>query len=255
MINNNNNIITKMPSGFRKRTSTTDQLVRLETIVCKAFIQKQHAVAVFFDLEKAYNTTWKYGIMQDLFNAGLRGRLPLFIQDFLQNRQFWMRLGYHKSDRFDQEMGVSQGSIMSVTLFVLKINSVIKNLNPGVECSLYVDDFLICYHSRYMHIIERHLQQTLNKLQTWVDTDGFKFSESKTVCVHVCKLCTVNSASVLLLNGPPIAVVERVKFLGLIFDKQLSFILLLHYLNQKCLKALNLLRLVFSTKWGIDDKS
>ena len=49
----------------------------------------------------------------------------------------------------------------------------------GVECSLYVDDFLICYRSRYVHIIERHLHQTLNKLQTCVDTDGFKFSESK----------------------------------------------------------------------------
>jgi len=101
-----NKIITKMQSGFRKRRSTTDQLVRLETFVREAFIQKQHAVAVFFDLEKVYDTTWKYGIMQDLFNAGLRGHLPLFIQGFLQNRQFCVRLGYHKSDLFDQEMGV-----------------------------------------------------------------------------------------------------------------------------------------------------
>jgi len=37
-----------------------------------------------------------------------------------------------------------------------------------------------------MHIFEIHLQQTLNKLQTWIDTNGFKFSESKTVCVHFC---------------------------------------------------------------------
>jgi len=62
-----NKIITKMQSGFRKHRSITDQLIRLETFVREAFIQKQHAVAVFFDLEKAYNTTWKYGIMQDLF--------------------------------------------------------------------------------------------------------------------------------------------------------------------------------------------
>jgi len=143
-----NKIITKMQSGFRKHRSTTDQLIRLETFVREAFIQKQHGVTVFFDLKKAYDTTWKYGIMQDLFNAGLRGRLPLFIQGFLQNRQFCVRLGYHKSDLFDQEMGVPQGSIMSVTLFALKINSVVKNLTPDVECSLYVDDFLICYCSR-----------------------------------------------------------------------------------------------------------
>ena len=83
----------------------------------------QHVVAVFFDLEKAYDTTWKHGIMKDLYDAGLRGRLPLFVQGFLQNRQFQIRLGSHISDVFDQEMGVPQGSILSVTLFALKINS------------------------------------------------------------------------------------------------------------------------------------
>jgi len=36
--------------------------------------------------------------------------------------------------------------------------------------SLYVDDFLICYRSKYIHIIERHLQQCLNKLSNWADT-------------------------------------------------------------------------------------
>ena len=77
--------------------------------------------------------------MKDLFDAGLRGWLPLFIQGFLHNRQFQVRLGSHMSDSFDQEMGVPQGSILSVILFALKINSIVKNLSPGVECSLYVD--------------------------------------------------------------------------------------------------------------------
>ena len=35
-------------------------------------------VSVFFDLEKAYGTTWKYGIMKDLHGMDLRGRLPPF---------------------------------------------------------------------------------------------------------------------------------------------------------------------------------
>jgi len=73
--------------------------------------------------------------------------------------------------------------------------------------------------------------------------------------VHTCKLYTVNPDPVLLLNGAPIAVVEQVKLLGLIVDKQLSFIPHLHYLKQKSLKALNLLRVVSSTKWGIDKKT
>ena len=69
-------------------------------------------VSVFFDLEKAYDTTWKYGIMRDIHATGLKGRLPLFIADFLANRQFRVRLGSTLSDYYSQEMGMPQGSIL-----------------------------------------------------------------------------------------------------------------------------------------------
>jgi len=93
-------LITPVQSGYRKQCSTTDQLVRLETFVCEAFVNKQHTVAIFFDLENAYDTTWKHGIMKDLFDAGLRGRLPIFIGNFLKNRQFQVRLETHLSTLF-----------------------------------------------------------------------------------------------------------------------------------------------------------
>jgi len=61
---------TNMQSGFRKQRSTTDHLVPLETFIREALVQKQHAVAVFFDLEKAYDTTWKCGIMRICLTLG-----------------------------------------------------------------------------------------------------------------------------------------------------------------------------------------
>ena len=90
------------------------------------FWQKQHAAVIFFDLEKAYDTTWKYGILKDLHDAGLRGRLPLFISGFLSDRKFQVRVGGTYSKVSEQEMGVPQGSILAVTLFCLKINSIVK---------------------------------------------------------------------------------------------------------------------------------
>ena len=45
-------------------------------------------VSIFFDLEKAYDTTWKYGIMKDLHDMDHRERLPFFIQNFLTERKF-----------------------------------------------------------------------------------------------------------------------------------------------------------------------
>jgi hypothetical protein len=54
---------------------------------------KTDLVSIFFDLEKAYDTTWKYGILKDLKDAGLKGRLPLFISGFLNDWHFKVRLG------------------------------------------------------------------------------------------------------------------------------------------------------------------
>ena len=135
-----NGLITNFQCGFRSKQSTVDHLVRLETFVREAFIKKEHLTAVFFDLEKAYDTTWKYGIMRDPNDFGLKGRLPNFIDNFLSNRCFKVRVGTTLSDLQGQEEGVPQGSILSVTLFSIKINNIVNALNPGVDCSLYVDD-------------------------------------------------------------------------------------------------------------------
>ena len=74
-------LITYFQCGFRSKRSTVDNLVRLETFVLETFIKKEHLTAVFFDLEKAYDTTWKYGIMHDLNDFGLKGRLPNIIDN------------------------------------------------------------------------------------------------------------------------------------------------------------------------------
>ena len=68
-----NNLISGNQPGVRKNYSTNDHLVRLESFIRDAFIKKEHCVAIFFDLEKTYDTTWKYGIMKDLHDIGLRG--------------------------------------------------------------------------------------------------------------------------------------------------------------------------------------
>ncbi len=63
---------------FRKNRSTMDHLVTLTTQISTAFVLRQHLVAIFFDIEKAYDTTWRYGILRTIHSWGLRGRLPLF---------------------------------------------------------------------------------------------------------------------------------------------------------------------------------
>ena len=127
-------------------------------------------------------------LMRDLSDFGFKGRLPIFIDNFLSNKNFKVRVGTTLSGLQGQDEGVPQGSILSVTLFSIKINNIVKALNPGVDCSLYVDDFLICYRSKHIHTIERQLQQCLNKIQKWALENGSKFSKTKTQCMHFCQL-------------------------------------------------------------------
>ena len=96
----------------------------METFIRDAFIKKEHVVAVFFDLEKAYDTTWRYGILKDIHKLGLRGRLPTFIENFLADMQ--VRVGSSLSDYYDQEQGVPQEGVLSKSLFSIKINDIVN---------------------------------------------------------------------------------------------------------------------------------
>ena len=112
-------------------------------------------------------------------SIGLRGRLPNFISNFLSDRSFNVWIGSTLSDTFEQEQGVPQGSILSPTLFNIKINNIVKCVND-TDSSLYVDDFGIFYKLKNMENIEFRLQRCLNKVETWASENGFKFSKTKT---------------------------------------------------------------------------
>ena len=184
-----NGIFAPTQSGFRSQHSTTDHLARLDSWIHEGILNKEHVVAVFFDLEKAYDTIWLHGILIDLHKVGLRGRLPSMISKFMESRRFRVRYAGCTSQCKVQQNGVPQGSILSVTLFGLKINTIVNCVTPGVENFLFVDDFGLCCRSKSMRSIERKLQVCLNNLQRWADVNGFKFSETKTVCVHFCNQC------------------------------------------------------------------
>ena len=103
-----------------------------------------------------------------------------------------------------------------------------------------------------MRTIERHLQQCLNRIEDWTTRKGFKFSKSKTQCVHFCQQRKIHNDPAVYIYGSQIPVVAGSKFLWVIFDRKLSFIPHIKYVKAKCLKALNLLKVLSHTSWGAD---
>ena len=151
-------------SGFWRNQGTNDQL---EIYICNGLIKNHHVVSIFFDLKKAYDTTWKYGILKDLHKTGIKGNVTAFIKNFLSCRTFTVWHGNKSSDIYKQETGIPQGSILSVALFILKINSIKESIHTGIKKFLYVDDFAITHSSPNMSTLERQMQNWLNKIKKW----------------------------------------------------------------------------------------
>ena len=245
-------LIDRHQCGFRSSRGTIDHLVRLEEEIKRAFLRKQHLIAIFFDIKKAYDTCWKYGILEALHKHGLRGNLPLFIKNFLENRSFQVRVGTTLSGENQQELGVPQGSVLSPTLFSVAINSVLKALPPSIGKMLYVDDLTIYSVSSRLEGAERQISKALRSLQEWTKQTGFTFAPAKSVCVHFHRKRSVFPEPQFSLGGVQIPVRSEVKYLGLIFDSKLTWMPHLRNLKNRCSKAMDILRVVSRQKWGAD---
>ena len=94
-------------SGFRKNRSTMDHLTNLEHCVSEAFANKNFMAGVFLDIHKAFDMTWRHGILIKLYAHGVKGNLPIFVYNFLQDRTFSVKLPSNVfSDIFVKENGV-----------------------------------------------------------------------------------------------------------------------------------------------------
>ena len=258
MINNrliweleNRGYLSPSQYGYRKLKSTLDPLTILDADIGNAFLSNRYITAVFFDLEKAYDTTWRYLILEELYSANFRGHLPMAIKLFLENRRFKVKVNEEYSEEFIQFEGVPQGNVLSTTLFILAVNRLARQLPSGIQCSLYVDDFAIwfCYSDEYDG--QKKLQEAINNVASWTSSHGFKISATKTVAITFTKKRRVPNIT-LVLDNHPIKFVNHTKFLGLFLDQRMTWRYHINYLRNKCSKALALLKKLSHTKWGSD---
>ena len=119
-------------------------------------------------------------------------------------------------------MGVPQGSILSPVLFSLRISNIIKTVLKGSEASLFRDDFALCLRAKSLPHAQRLTQLCVKIAQDWVINSAFKFSTTKTVCMHFCNQRKQNAESSIMLGKNPMKVVTEAKYLGVVFDRTIS---------------------------------
>ena len=210
-----NNFLPIEQSGFRRGRSTIDNLICLESEIRHAILNKQFLTAVFLDIDKAYDSCWHLTILKELETFNLKGKLPCMIQSFLEQRNFQVCLDDTMSNYREVELGIPQGSSLSVTLFSVAINTIRKCIPNQIKYLIYVDDIVLFHASNQISTSEQILQGTLDKIREWSNETNFRISAEKSYTMKFTSNFKNDDTPRLNISYVEIPTVDRVKFLGL----------------------------------------
>ena len=247
-----NQSFTHTQSGFRASHSTLDALIRLEHSAREAILERKFCVAVFLDIEKAFDSVWHHGLLSKIHNLKLTGHLPKFIQNFISLRKINARIGSTMSSSSPLFSGVPQGSVLSPTLFNIFINDIFSNIPAEVNSSLYADDGAIWITDSSLILACNKIQLALNSIEEWSSKWGLTFNVSDKTKAIIFTNKRNTDYPTLYLHNTPIPYKKSIKFLGLIFDHHLTWNEHISNLQNRCKKDIQLLSLISYHNFGAD---
>ena len=233
--------------GFRKGRGTMDSIVFLENDIQKNLETGVKSLAVFVDLEKAYDALRIIRLLSTLQGLGLKGNILNFIKNFLLNRTFQVKIGNEKSDKLFAENGLPQGSILSPILFNLMIHDIPKCESRKIQTLLYADDCVIWIPGNDIKEMSLQIQSYLSKLNEWFASRGLKISHQKTTPVLFSR--GKNDNFQLYLGDHELKNNQQYRYLGVIFDKRLTWRPHLQEVALSCKKKLNILKALTHSKF------
>lgn len=242
-------ILNPIQSGFRKGRRTIDHLVRLESSINTGFASKASTVAVFLDIQKAYDMVWRKGVIIKMKKMGLTGKVVRWVNNFLTDRVIQVKINGLLSDKLIVENGVPQGSVISPLLFNIAVSDIPDQVSD-VKISQYADDIAIWKTHKNIPFAIQKVQKSLNKIIAWCNQWGFQLSVPKTVAMLFSK--KRSKPMHLKMNDSVVVFQKSTKFLGLFFDEKLSWCTHFHYIIDRCKPRINLLRCIAGSSWGAD---
>ena len=80
-------LLDEEQQGFRRFCCTSYAVLKLVQSIREGVGEKQSTVACFIDLEKAYDSVWREGLMVKLAKLGINGRMWGWTFSFLSDRK------------------------------------------------------------------------------------------------------------------------------------------------------------------------
>jgi hypothetical protein len=245
-----NQISSKLHSsqhGFRQARSTTTNLVTLVDYIHREMDAGRQVDATYFDFRKAFDLVDNDILLEKLAKIGFVPNLLKFFCSYLGDRRQFVKINGYESDCYFTRSGVSQGSTLGPTLFLIMINDLPLTVHTST-CLMFADDLKLCLGIRDARDSVA-LQNDVNAVATWSLANNLPFNDTK------CKAITFSRKRspidfTYTLNDLPLQRVLDIRDLGLVIDSKLD----LHkHMTNICKNASKLLGFIIRTAKNFDD--
>lgn len=235
-----NNIIPEQQHGFRNQKSTITQLMRVKNYCQSALRNKRSVGMILMDVEKAYDRIWHDGLIFKLIKINTPKYLILIINSFLRNRTFSVKVDNAASGVKNIKFGLPQGAVLSPTLYNVYTADV--PIPERAEIALFADDTAFYYASRFYKQIENELRTTVNRFKKYLRTWKVLTNDDKTQAIFITRRrsrqlptgpITIGTSNIIWSNN--------VKYLGVVFDKKITFKDHIKYANVKTERCVRIL--------------
>ena len=247
-------ILSPVQAGFRFVRSTVDQVLLLSQSIADSFHQSKpgaRTVLATVDFAKAFDSVWHSALLSKLLSLDLPLCFVEWVRSYLSDRRSKVRICNSYSRPFRLRRGVPQGLVLGPVLFSLYINDLPTFLPASVKTSLYADDLAIWASSPSVECATSVVQAALNRLVEWsskwrlplnplkCETSFFSFDP------YQLRI----QPSLHILNTP-LKFNPHPTFLGVTFDRILSFKYHVLSLRKKFHSRFCAFRSIASASWG-----
>jgi len=232
-----NNILYKFQSGFRKNYSTDTNLVYLTDKILNGFEKSLYTGMVSIDLQKAFDTIDHDIFLKKLKCLGFAESSIDWFKSYLESRYFLVNIDNVYSEKQILPCGVPQGSILGPLIFLIYIN----DMQQAIDCNLYLfaDDSCLVYTGDDVNEINRVLNKNFNSLCDWLVENklSIHFGKEKTKSILFGSKRKLKSEDKINICRGNIEIKQysTVTYLGCILDCNMSG----EYMATKILQKIN----------------
>ena len=142
-----NSLIICFQFSFCISHSILHPITHFQNFITQAFNNKEHAIAIFCDLRKAFDTVSHNLLLKKMSKLGIRGTNLQWFKSYLAWRKQFVSINGVSSSMLEIILGVPQGSILGPFLFLLYINPLVtrRHICVGKKGKIPVQLFLYQY--------------------------------------------------------------------------------------------------------------